>query len=207
MTDKNILLVEGTDDEHVVKHLCGHYSLFIDRIRDCKGVDELLKEFPVQLKNSGIEALGVVVDADVNIQARWESIKNHLMTAGYPDVPQTPDAQGSVIQPPVDSLLPRVGVWLMPDNQTNGILEDFLRFLVPQPNGLLNYAQHCINRIPDGQRRFETKDETKALMHTWLAWQKEPGKPFGTAITARYLDANIKNAGVFVDWLKRLFFS
>jgi hypothetical protein len=46
-------------------------------------------------------------------------------------VPDDPAAEGTIIDPPDDKLLPRVGVWIMPDNQMKGILEDFLRFLVP----------------------------------------------------------------------------
>ncbi len=42
-------------------------------------------------------------------------------------------------------------------------------------------------------------------MRTWLAWQEEPGKPFGTAITARYLDADAPPAKALVDWMRRLF--
>ncbi len=44
-------------------------------------------------------------------------------------------------------------------------------------------------------------------MHTWLAWQNKPGRPFGTAITARYLDADVPEATAFVAWLEKLFFS
>jgi len=43
-------------------------------------------------------------------------------------------------------------------------------------------------------------------MHTWLAWQEEPGKPLGTAITAKFLDANVAQVDVLVAWLKALFF-
>jgi len=43
-------------------------------------------------------------------------------------------------------------------------------------------------------------------MHTWLVWQEAPDKPFGTAIMARYLDADVQKATQFADWLKTLFF-
>ncbi|HYG36132.1 MAG TPA: DUF3226 domain-containing protein, partial [Clostridia bacterium] len=115
--------------------------------------------------------------------------------------------QGTIVVPPPNTLLPRVGLWLMPNNQTNGILEDFLRFLVPTPNPLLEHAQQSIDTIPNGHRSFTTNDEPKALIHTWLAWQQEPGRPFGTAITARYLDAGVPQATDFVNWLRQLFYS
>ncbi len=46
---------------------------------------------------------------------------------------------------------------------------------------------------------------SKAQIHAYLAWQKEPGKPFGTAITAKYLQADNPHCEKFVEWLKRLF--
>ena len=49
-------------------------------------------------------------------------------------------------------------------------------------------------------------DEPKAVIHTWLAWQEEPGRPFGTAIKARFLDPSVPEVDVLTAWLKRLFF-
>ena len=96
--------------------------------------------------------------------------------------------------------LPRLGIWIMPNNQTSGILEDFLRFLVPQPNILFDHAKASVAAIPEGERRFKQLTEPKAVVHTWLAWQEDPGLPFGTAITARFLDPNVPE----VDVLARL---
>jgi AAA15 family ATPase/GTPase len=45
----------------------------------------------------------------------------------------------------------------------------------------------------------------KGRIYTYLAWQKEPGKPLGQAITARYLDAAQPKAKEFADWLLLLF--
>jgi hypothetical protein len=70
----------------------------------------------------------------------------------------------------------------------------------------LKHAALSVDGIPDGERLFSEPDEIKAIIHTWLAWQKEPGKPFGTAITAKFLDPNVAQADVLVGWLKRLFF-
>lgn len=208
MASKNRLLVEGTDDEHVVKNLCGCRGLpNIDEIRKLDGINKLLESLPTQLKDSEVKALGVIVDADTDMKARWDSLRGILASAEYTDVPAAPSTQGTILKPPPDLLRPRVGIWLMPDNHTNGILEDFLRFLVPAPNPLLDHAKQSVAGIPDGHRLFATKDDPKALIHTWLAWQEEPGKPFGTAITARYLDADVPQVTIFINWLRRLFFS
>ncbi len=44
-----------------------------------------------------------------------------------------------------------------------------------------------------------------AEIHTWLAWQEEPGSPLGQAITKRYLDADAPRAQQLMDWVRRLF--
>ena len=95
----------------------------------------------------------------------------------------------------------------MPDNQVTGILENFLRFLVPHPNALFDYVRRSVANIPASERRFKLLKEPKAIIHTWLAWQREPGMPPGNAITARFLDPNVPEVDVLVSWLKRLFFS
>lgn len=69
---------------------------------------------------------------------------------------------------------------------------------------MLAHAETAVDTLP--QTRFESLKRPKVLMHTWLAWQNEPGKPYGQAITARYLDASLPTGAVFADWLKRVFF-
>lgn len=205
MQGKRVLLVEGRDDEHVVKNICGRFDLgVIDRIEPQEGKDPLLDTLPVKLKESDLAVLGIVLDADTDLGARWQALSSRLQSAGYQNIGGHPDPQGGVFEPPADSLLPRVGVWLMPDNQAPGILEDFLRFLVPAGDTLLSHAEQAVSTLP--QTRFEVLKRPKVLMHTWLAWQQEPGKPYGQAITARYLDVNLPAGKAFADWLRRLFF-
>ena len=95
----------------------------------------------------------------------------------------------------------------MPNNRLPGILESFIAFLIPnrESNPLWQYAMQCIAGIPDDQKAFSDVRLPKAQLHTWLAWQKEPGKPIGQAISADYLKANSKEADNFINWIKRLF--
>jgi len=208
MAGKRILLVEGTDDEHVLKHICGNRGVpKLDAVTPLGSVEKLLDSVPVRLKASEDgDIVGVVIDADTDLAARWQSLTARLRHAGYAAVPGNPAADGTIIEPPGGVLLPRVGIWLMPDNQTTGILEDFLRFLVPSGSALFGHVTARVAAIPEGERRFGQLAEPKALIHTWLAWQAEPGKPLGTAITARYLDPNVAQVDALVSWLKRLFF-
>lgn len=205
---RKILLVEGPDDEHVMKHLCGNRGLQRLDVKPQGGVEQLLNSFPVWLKASQEgDVYGLVIDADVDVKARWQSIRYHLGQAGYADVPDIPNAEGTILDPPQDRLLPRVGIWIMPDNQTNGILEDFLRFLVPVETPLFSHVESSVQNIPEGDRLFSNLAHPKVIIHTWLAWQKEPGKPLGTAITAKFLDHEVAQVDTLISWLDRLFFS
>lgn len=207
MLGKKVLLVEGTDDEHVVKHVCGNRGVRkLDEIKPHGSVQQLLDSFPVRLKESDLEALGVVIDADTDLAGRWGSLKHRLASAGYRNIPPHPAPAGTILLPPQGALLPRVGIWLMPDNQSCGILEDFMRFLVPPDSALFQHVEVSVGGIPEQERRFSTQDRPKAIIHTWLAWQSEPGKPLGTAITAKFLDPNVAQVDVLVGWLNSLFF-
>lgn len=208
MAAKKILLVEGTDDEHVLKHICGNRGIsHLDDVKPHGGVERLLDSVPVRLKASEDgDIVGVVIDADADVAARWQSLRNRLIRVGYTGVPDSPAPEGTILDPPADTLLPRVGIWIMPDNQTKGILEDFLRFLLPPGSPLFDHVATSVATIPAGERRFRELLKPKALIHTWLAWQEEPGKPLGTAITARYLDPGVAEVDVLVSWLNRLFF-
>ena len=98
---KKILLVEGQDDEHVLKHLFGKRHLPNDfEIAKHGGCDHLLEVIPTRLKESDIETVGIVLDADTNLESRWEAVRNRVLSAGYPSVPSKPDPLGLVLSPP-----------------------------------------------------------------------------------------------------------
>lgn len=94
------LLVEGIDDEHVLKHLCGQRGVGkLDEIKPQGSVEQLLENFPVRLKESEIEILGVVLDADTDLEGRWDALKHRLKQAGYGGVPDHPAANGTILDP------------------------------------------------------------------------------------------------------------
>lgn len=199
-----ILLVEGKNDLHVMLSLCGHYHVpETFEIVEKEGVDNVLETLEVEIASSSRESIGIIVDADTDLASRWASICSILSRYHYTP-PNNPGRYGTIL--PHESK-PMVGVWLMPDNHLPGELEDFIAFLVPdkQPGSLWTHAEHSLDRLPASLKRFSDQDRSKAHIHTWLAWQREPGKPLGQAITSRYLDASVPNARYLMDWLKALF--
>ncbi len=202
MADRYVLLVEGKDDEHVFYSLLKHHQVpKMFKIKNMEGVDKLPDIIDAELFASGLERLGIVVDANTDLAARWQSLRGILSKLGY-DVPTTPAPDGTIIQQPGQ---PGVGVWIMPDNGLSGMLEDFVAFLVPPDDPLWDPAGDCVQQIPAQYRCFPVEHQPKAHLHTWLAWQEEPGTPMGLAITKRYLDADAPHARQLMDWIRRFF--
>jgi len=202
MARPNVLLVEGHDDLHVFRSLLKCHSVpdCFD-VKDKDGIEHLLETLHVELQASDLQALGLVVDADTDIETRWESIRARLSESGY-DAPKQPDPCGTVIRP---SDRATVGVWVMPNNSLPGMLEDFVAFLIPAGNSLWQRAREVVASLPETEDRFPEARRSKASIHTWLAWQEEPGSPLGTAITKRYLDPNADHVHDLLEWLNRLF--
>lgn len=199
----NYLLVEGPDDAQVFFHLLRYYRLDNHiTIQQKEGIDNLVASLNVELLRRAETRLGIVVDADTDIVARWQSLRHKLLETGYTSVPLHPDPSGTILR---QHGRPVVGIWLMPDNSIPGMLEDFMRLLIPVNDILWPIAEDTVRQVVSKDRRFPPTQETKAHIHTWLAWQEEPGKPMGQAITKRYLDAASPHAQQLIKWLRGLF--
>ena len=205
-SEKNAhLLVEGKNDQHVIWALCEMHQIpetFDVIVPGEGGLEAVLADIPARIDESGLQSLGVIVDADEVIETRWSRIRNRLREIGY-NVPIQPVQDGFIATLPDR---PRVGVWVMPDNQLPGMLEDFVGYLIPQKDRLKPVAEKTLQSIEKkGLNLYRPTYRSKALIHTWLAWQETPGMPMGQAITAQVLQHNQPLASHFVDWLKNLF--
>ncbi len=221
---KQLLIVEGKEDAIVIGTLVKNKDLFVVdfdgrqkekthlpkiRGRNCEGVSKLLdsleNELEVELK-AGYEDIAIVIDADLDIQSQWEAVRNRLLKLDF-DMPKQPNTEGIVAQHRTDDSK-KVGVWLMPNNRLNGMLEDFIKMLVPEDDLMLEKAEAIVqkvkNEIPE-TNRFKNVHQAKAEIHTWLAWQEAPGSPMGQAITKKYLNSDNEVCERFLNWLKTVF--
>ena len=198
------LLVEGNDDRQVVYHLSNYAEIPRNEFETISltGYENLIESLEVYVLASEIRQLGIVIDADDDLEAKWASIRRRMEVLGYENLPINPLADGTIVQM---ENKPTIGIWIMPNNNLTGMLEDFIAFLIPENDLFWEYACQCVNGIDSAQRLFKPSYETKARIHTWLAWQEEPGTPLGYAITKRYLDASRTDAQAFIAWLRRLF--
>lgn len=204
---ENLLLVEGAEDFHVFLSLLDAHNLLIHcRMTEAEGYENLRDTLATRLKESGLQRLAVVVDADEDLTERWTSLRKVLISdrGGYDpaSVPEVPEPAGTIIRQDGKTT---VGFWIMPNNALKGALEEFIRFLVPSGDILWPYAETCVAGLPSVPHANSDNWHSKARMHTWLAWQEKPGYPMGKAITARYLDPRVPEAMVLIAWLRRLF--
>jgi len=196
------LLVEGNDDQHVIWALCRKFNLLeIFDVIDCEGIKNIYDAIPVRFKQSNIETLGIIVDADINLHDRWASIKNLLSGQGFP-VPDDLPTEGLVLSKGDI----KAGVWIMPDNNVNGMLEDFLSFLIPTNDPLLPVVDTTLDEIENNKlNKYQLTHKSKARIHSWLSWQEDPGTPMGLSITKRYLTTDNERCERLINWLKELF--
>jgi hypothetical protein len=205
------LLTEGKDDVYAIAGLMSNH---VDwghsredwpvELKAAGSVDELLDPdyVSVSLKQAGLEVLGVVLDANDCYEARWQRLQA-ILRVHFDDIPGEPTPSGLILERD-DGL--RLGVWIMPDNRSRGMLETFLTYLVPVSHASLwEYAKTTAGTARDFGAPYKLAHRDKADIHTWLAWQDPPGRPLGEALKARCLDPDCPVAGPFVDWFVRLY--
>ncbi len=207
-----LLIVEGINDCHSIFRLAeknGCETLFgIWEGGNDAGALERFGGLLVATTPQRPRIMGIVLDADIDQEdgtkgsmRRWSQIASKLRDSGY-EVPSQPSPNGTIIQGLGGR--PKVGVWLMPDNQNAGMLEDFLLELAPRKT--VDYVRTCVQTARDaGYTSYKDRHESKAIAYTYLAWQNEPGNPFGIAVKAKFFDANSQSAANFIAWLKNLF--
>lgn len=203
------LLVEGKDDQHVIWALCQEQNIpeTFDVI-DCNSVENAIKQFQFRLEKSSntTQRLAIIVDADLDLHKRWESIKMIINQTGNYQVPDIFPQEGLIINTNDGNGI-RIGVWIMPDNQLTGMLEDFMSRLVDDNDPLFLKADKILVEIEnENLSRYKSIHKSKARIHTWLSWQETPGVPMGLAITKHYLSTEKELCQKFISWLNLLFY-
>ena len=202
----SVLLVEGKDDKNVVIHLSAQSGLEQNfRIIEKDGREPLLDSIVIEARTPGRKNLGILLDADDDVNACWQAVKGKLDRLRMEDrlelseLPDQPDPTGTIIEGTL-----RIGIWLMPDNCSSGELEDFVESLIPSVDPVWSLSNAYIEGIPLEVRKFTPGKVQRAKVHAWLATRERP-RPMGLAIKTRDLDIDVASATVFAGWLRELF--
>lgn len=207
------LLVEGADDLYAIVELMRKNGVdWPDKKADAPvsinradGVGLLMQPAYLgdQLKQPGLKMLGIMIDADDEPAVRWSWFRNQLDLRGFRPLPDAMPRDGLIAEDG-DGL--RVGLWLMPDCGSTGMLETFLALLVPDTDlELWGHAAKSFDAARLLGAPCSDAHHDKARIRTWLAWQEPPGTSFGLALTKRILDPGAAGASVFVAWFRQLY--
>jgi len=205
------LLVEGRDDLYAVVELMAHHIDWSDKkelapvnVEWRDGHENILDEdtIPLRLKAPNIEILGILIDADDEIDRRWQRLRV-LSTPFFPTMPANLPENGLILNNDQGKCF---GVWIMPDNRKHGMLETFLRYLIPndQERLWLHAEKSTADALNHGGT-YKAVHLDKARIRTWLAWMDPPSERFGTALMKKIFNAHAPASGGFVKWFCELY--
>lgn len=159
-----------------------------------------------ELNATNRKALGLIVDADDDCAKRWQSIRNACQEFEL-DLPLNIDPKGFTCDTvKKNGKRVKFGVWIMPDNQTGGMLETFLAYLIKDESETLwKYSQQVVSEAKNKGANYKDTHLDKANIHTWLAWQDEPGNQLHIAVKKKILDPQHPKAQIFIDWFTKLY--
>jgi len=160
------LLVEGNDDQHVIWALCEKYKVLETfDIVDSNGIDNLFLQLPIRFKQFGVRSIGMIIDADVNISDRWVMIQGILQKNGFSS--GISNKQKGLIAANGNGF--KIGVWIMPNNLINGMLEDFIKFLIPEEDALIPIVNTTLENVAaSGFQKYSSAHKSKAFIHACL---------------------------------------
>ena len=182
------LVVEGRSAEIFFKAFLGHEGIDDVQIQDFGGVTQFRDFLEGLLFTTGfpeqVVSLAVVRDAEGRpaVDAR-RSVEGALAAAGLA-------ADGG----------PRTAVFILPDDQSDGMLETLcLRTVSGDP------ALECVDEYLDclAGRGLSPRNEHKSRLQAFLASREEPGLLLGQAADRGYWDWTSPELADLRDFLKR----
>lgn len=207
------LIVEGQTDTLFFEALIQkeRLSVKIEPHHGITKIPDLLTAYLDDLRDGAIQRLGIVADADHTtpkgqggFNKRWQLLTKPLKEMGYEiSMPPSQKYAGSIFTHTEG--LPLVGLWLMPDHQSDGMLEDLIKQTVygdPQLT-LLHTATTCLDQLPI--TLFQPHHHAKAAVYSWLAWQTRPGQALVSTINADLINLHSQELQAFIKWLHDVF--
>lgn len=80
------------------------------------------------------------------------------------------------------------------------MLETFLAYLVKDESETLwQYSQQVVYEAKSQGANYKPTHVDKAKIHTWLAWQDEPGNQLHIAVKKKILDPQHPKAETFIN--------
>ncbi len=172
-----------------------------------QGVLNLLEDLLPELTNqdAATKKLAAIVDADYgnNKINGFEETLNQVKekAAKFNFYLAENDNNGLIFKHQEEDA--KFGLWIMPNNQANGELEDFIKFCIQENEALFRHAVQIVENLPE--KKFNPTDKTKAEVATWLAWQKPPGHGVYWTVYDGLLNTDYALFQELQNWLKQVF--
>jgi hypothetical protein len=181
-----LLVHEGTADLQVLGALMRHVTIQGFQLIELGGQPKMRHFFkalaksphfksPVRGFETPVRAIAVVIDAETDAEATFQSVCDALTAADLP----APSAAGGISDGPL-----RIGVFLLPDNHSAGKIETLcLRSVADDP------AWSCVGLFFDCVKERTGKlpaNLDKAHAQAFLSTRPEPDLPVGLAALEGY---------------------
>lgn len=215
---KRRLIVEGEADREFFSALCrelGVRDIWIGPPRELgqggngkHNAFQALKDALTDIETGHVTHLGIVVDADFTatgtkngLAAARNEIDTIASSYGY-SLAKSDSTKGLFYSH--SKGLPQIGAWIMPDNKSDGYLEQFcLESAAPSEAALVASAKQAVTRLTN--QKFPPHKKVKAEVSTWLAWQTEPGQGLNSLIGGKLIDTTRASYQNLSTWLTTVF--
>lgn len=199
--EKSVLLLEGNDDCNIIDKFYKDNKININfGFCNCGSDFKVLNKLDSLLRKDGApEVIGVILDADTDTDKRFQNVKD--IVKDFYKLPNSMPKDGLVHK---ENGVPKLGIWIMPNNKDNGALEEFYLTLATDiDTGFIDgVIQQAENK---NLTSFKPQHRNKAIMHTYFAWQDSPNSPLHKSINKIALNNDAEVAQKFKSWLERLF--
>lgn len=166
-----------------------------------RGHNNVLRQISPIVKQQQTQRLGIVVNANDDLHKHWKDVTLCLKEAVVERVPALPAA---TVEETIAPRRPRIGVWLMPDNRSDGEFEDFVARMIRGHDQLFQRCEEFVESIRSLERRFPENKSRNAAVQFWTSIQKAPGK-MGKAVASEFVDRNAPVSKRFFERLSELF--
>ena len=218
-TSRQLLLVEGDADksffEIIIEKLSLNTTVKValpkevdnDGYNSKEGVFNLLKALLSQLDDGTFTHIAAIVDSDYiryghGYQKTITRISTILDPLGF-ELKESESTQNGLCFKHSDGLAD-FGLWIMPDNQNEGMLEDWIKSCIKEDESpLFQQASEAVGSLSDP--KFKDHLAAKAEVATWLAWQKNPGHGLYGTLNADLLDNTQPLFQALEQWLKAIY--
>ncbi len=196
ITKKRLLVVEGEDEINFFEKLLKYINMtdLVD-IREVGGKAQFKNKMPVLQKASGfnrLEHIAIIRDADENAAGAFASIAGIIKNIGL----TPPEKAGQF-----SSSKPRVGIFIMPDNASKGMLEDLCLRTVKD-----HKAIECVSGFIGCVKVLEPppKNRSKAKAQAFLAAMPEIANSVGVGALKGYWNFDSEELKPLIHFLGQL---